>query len=263
MPRCLTAQVLRLAGSGLPGFAAVLADLGQPARAPAQPGEPGAGVSKCGTTDLYKKLLVLPAVRESRNKGPHFWDEQHDFPWYLDLYDDVAAAAQTDPQVVSGDASSNTFTYAGVGIRCWGPPRIRPRSPSWRLAGLHSPCARRQACGTWAPAHTPARAAVHEPLCRQADTEACTLRGLHRHCGTAPRLCRGRPNEEVLLPQLIRAVQPEMRVVVMLRDPVARMYSAFWYYGCLYNVYKDYGMTPRGFDRLAKARPPLPPACRA
>ena len=52
------------------------------------------------------------------------------------------------------------------------------------------------------------------------------------------------------LPQLIRAVQPDMRVVVMLRDPVERMYSAFWYYGCLYNVYKDYGMTPKGFHKL-------------
>ena len=76
-----------------------------------------AGVSKCGTTDLYKKLLVLPHVQESRNKGPHFWDEAHDFPWYLDLYDDVAAASRGDPMVVSADASSNTFTYAGVGIR--------------------------------------------------------------------------------------------------------------------------------------------------
>ena len=56
----------------------------------------------------------------------------------------------------------------------------------------------------------------------------------------------------MLLPHLIRAVQPNMRVIVLLRDPVARMYSAFWYYGCLYNVYKDYGMSPKGFDRLAK-----------
>lgn len=82
-----------------------------------------AGVSKCGTTDLYKKLLVLPHVQESRNKGPHFWDEAHDFSWYLDLYDDVAAATQTDPLVVSADASSNTFTHAGVGIR-WVAPAL-------------------------------------------------------------------------------------------------------------------------------------------
>ena len=59
------------------------------------------------------------------------------------------------------------------------------------------------------------------------------------------------------LPQLLRAVQPDMRVVVMLRDPVERMYSAFWYYGCLYNVYKDYGMTPKGFHKLVTVRPRL------
>ena len=71
-------------------------------------------------------------------------------------------------------------------------------------------------------------------------------------------MCRGKPNAEVVLPQLIRAVQPEMKVVVMLRDPVARMYSAFWYYGCLYNVYKEYGMSPKGFHRLATVRSRAP-----
>ena len=87
------------------------------------------GVSKCGTTDLYKKLLVLPHVQESRNKGPHFWDEAHDFSWYLDLYADVAVATQTDPLAVSADASSNTFTYAGVGIR-WVAPLCDRQPPA-------------------------------------------------------------------------------------------------------------------------------------
>ena len=62
---------------------------------------------------------------------------------------------------------------------------------------------------------------------------------------------RGKANGEVQLPQLLRAVQPDMKVVAILRDPVARMYSAFWYYGCLYNVYKDHGMTAKGFHKHA------------
>ena len=33
------------------------------------------GVSKCGTTDLYKRLSRHPDFVESTNKGPHFWDE--------------------------------------------------------------------------------------------------------------------------------------------------------------------------------------------
>ena len=112
---------------------------------------PCAGVSKCGTTDLYKKLLVLPHVQESRNKGPHFWDEAHAFSWYLDLYADVAAATQTDPLVVSADASSNTFTYAGVGIR-WVAPAgslparswlVLPVSAGWSRQAAVRACCRR------------------------------------------------------------------------------------------------------------------------
>lgn len=37
--------------------------------------------------------------------------------------------------------------------------------------------------------------------------------------------------------EVLRAVQPDMKLIVMLRDPVARFESAFWYYGCLYNLY--------------------------
>ena len=32
-------------------------------------------VSKCGTTDMYKRLSRHPDFVESINKGPHFWDE--------------------------------------------------------------------------------------------------------------------------------------------------------------------------------------------
>ena len=37
----------------------------------------------------------------------------------------------------------------------------------------------------------------------------------------------------------------------MLRDPVDRMYSAYWYYGCLYGLYQAWGMSDAGFDRYA------------
>jgi hypothetical protein len=39
---------------------------------------------------------------------------------------------------------------------------------------------------------------------------------------------------QVMVSEVIRAVQPDMKIVVILREPVSRMYSAFWYYGCLY-----------------------------
>ena len=65
---------------------------------------------------------------------------------------------------------------------------------------------------------------------------------------------RGEANSEVVLPRVLRAVQPDMKLLVMLRNPVDRMYSAFWYYGCLYGIYKHLGMDADGFHRLAEVR---------
>ncbi|KAK9829104.1 hypothetical protein WJX72_003914 [[Myrmecia] bisecta] len=147
------------------------------------------GVSKCGTTDLYKKLLQMPGVADNSNKGPHFWDEQHTFDWYLDIYQGFAAKLVQDPQLVTGDASSNTYSYTSVGIR-------------------------------------------------------------------------GEPNAEVLLPRVLKAVQPDMKLIVMLRNPVDRMYSAFWYYGCLYGIYKHLGMDAEGFHKLVEGEVGKMQACQ-
>lgn len=77
------------------------------------------GVSKCGTTDLYRRLSVHNNIVRSLNKGPHFWDEKHSFKWYLDIYQRGAQEIETaKPKTgILGDASSNTLTYSGVGIQ--------------------------------------------------------------------------------------------------------------------------------------------------
>ena len=91
------------------------------------------GVSKCGTTDLYRRMARHPDFVESRNKGPHFWDEcqvaelepapdqlpEHcSFDGYAALFDPlaakVAAGGAAGARAVSADASSNTWTAAGV-----------------------------------------------------------------------------------------------------------------------------------------------------
>lgn len=58
---------------------------------------------------------------ESNNKGPHFWDEQHPWTWYTDIYSPVAQAVDASAANKSGplavDASSNTFTISGVNVR--------------------------------------------------------------------------------------------------------------------------------------------------
>ena len=73
------------------------------------------GVSKCGTTDLYNRLTAHPGVLKSRNKGPHFWDEGHYWDWYIRLFDvkDKAVAKRG----IFIDASSNTLTFSGIGVR--------------------------------------------------------------------------------------------------------------------------------------------------
>lgn len=63
-------------------------------------------------------------------QGPHFWDEPHSFQSYLDNFAGAAAAAAVDPRAVAGDASSNTFSYAAVGLRC--APRLA-RCPGARI----------------------------------------------------------------------------------------------------------------------------------
>jgi N-acetylgalactosamine 4-sulfate 6-O-sulfotransferase len=85
------------------------------------------GVSKCGTTDLYKRLAKHPDFVDSLNKGPHFWDESPpgpagQFASYVALFDELARrvganasdAASSASRLVSCDASSNTFTASGV-----------------------------------------------------------------------------------------------------------------------------------------------------
>lgn len=56
---------------------------------------------------------------------------------------------------------------------------------------------------------------------------------------------------QVTVATVLKEVQPDGRILVLMRDPVARMYSAFWYYGCRYDIYKKYGMTADGFHEFA------------
>lgn len=139
------------------------------------------GVSKCGTTDLYQKLVHLPGFMGSHNKGPHYWDSNHPSDgWdrYVNLYDKTAAlVAQGKPDPLVCDASSATFSYAAVGVR------------GDRLSGR--------------------------------------------------------------LPLVLKVAQPLMKVIVMVRNPVDRFYSAFYYYGCSYSK-RDVKFTPETFHERAE-----------
>ncbi|KAL6763399.1 P-loop containing nucleoside triphosphate hydrolase protein [Haematococcus lacustris] len=131
------------------------------------------GVSKCGTTDLFARLKRHPELAAG-SKGPHFWDEcpypprsactappNGDFDGYTNLFAKGAEQIRSDPRMVLGEASSNTFTGVLTFVR-----------------------------------------------------------------GLAVRKATN-----ITLAQLLREAQPYQRLIVLFRDPVARYYSAFHYYG--------------------------------
>lgn len=131
------------------------------------------GVSKCGTTDLHSRLAAHPRVLPTANKGPHFWDSAHSLDWYLGLYAQGAQRLEdgrAHPDSIFLDASSNTLTYTGIGVR-----------------NVASP---------------------------------------------AP---------PVTLPHVMRWLQPSVKLLLMLREPAARYYSAYRYYNKRYRIYERFG----------------------
>ncbi|KDD75062.1 hypothetical protein H632_c895p1 [Helicosporidium sp. ATCC 50920] len=134
------------------------------------------GVSKCGTTDMYHKLMMLNNTAESNNKGPHFWDESKPFERYLEVYDNIANKVQQSPRVVTADASSATFSISPLGVR------LKP--------------------------------------------------------------------SRVSLPLALKTLQPDMKIVILFRNPVDRYYSAYYYYNCIYNKsVPDLEFTPQTFHQ--------------
>ena len=76
------------------------------------------------------------------------------------------------------------------------------------------------------------------------------------HWGFDLACCRGASNATAPLPAVHRAAQPRTRLILMLREPAARMHSAFWYYGCLHGLYQRHGLSAGGFHAFAQARRP-------
>jgi hypothetical protein len=70
----------------------------------------------------------------------------------------------------------------------------------------------------------------------------------------ALRVRRGVPNASVPLPVVHRAAQPTTRLVLILREPAARMHSAFYYYGCAHGLYQAHGISAAGFHTFALVR---------
>ena len=62
--------------------------------------------------------------------------------------------------------------------------------------------------------------------------------------------------------QVTSAVQPDMRIIVIMRNPVERLYSAYWYYGCMYGG-KGAVLSAEGFHAAAQREVGLVSKCIA
>lgn len=65
---------------------------------------------------------------------------------------------------------------------------------------------------------------------------------------------------QVIVSEVVKAVQPDMKVIVMMREPISRMYSAYWYYGCLYGRTGE-PLTAEAFDSIARREVGVVRAC--
>ena len=123
------------------------------------------GVSKSGTTDLYNRINKHPDLIPAINKGLHWWDERKydneggTFDDYTHLFSEAAKRLPENNQYITGEASSNTFTVTGTGLR-------------------------------------------------------------------GQRQTIEMPN----IAEFMHDIQPNVRLIVIYRNPTDRLYSAYWYY---------------------------------
>lgn len=57
---------------------------------------------------------------------------------------------------------------------------------------------------------------------------------------------------QVTVAEVVHAVQPGMRSAIIMREPLSRMYSAYWYYGCMYGNAQS-NLSPERFHEAAKS----------
>ncbi|XP_061910778.1 carbohydrate sulfotransferase 15-like [Entelurus aequoreus] len=155
------------------------------------------GQPKCGTTDLYNRLLLHPDVKFTTFKEPHWWTRKrfgiirsnegfhsrYPVEDYLDLLDEAAyfiqgnltandSGAPERPNVIIGEASASTMWDNNAWVYFYG------------------------------------------------------------------NSTNGEP--PFLIQDFVHAVQPDARFIVMLRDPVERLYSDYLYFGISNKSVEDF-----------------------
>ena len=177
------------------------------------------GVFQCGVRDLHERLAVHPDIAPTANAMPHFWDEQWPFSRYLDVFTPAVERIREAPErYIAGDSSFSTFTYTWTGSA-----RV---NVEWDATFKR----------------------CRETMCMNNAT--CIAATCYNYTNTvSPPLHGG--GSGLTLPRLLRRVYGayDVRMVVVLRDPVERLHAAYWNYGHYGNVY---GQNETGFSLYAR-----------
>lgn len=174
------------------------------------------GNFQSGVRDLSLRLALHPDVVSPTNAAPHFWDERHPWGQYVANYDRAVPFIESNPgRTVVGDVSASTFAF------------------TWTASDrLHMP---------WIEAILKCRDACQQKQPCIADT--CYAEAAAAY----PPLSGG--GAKLTLPWLMRqAMGKNVRLIIMLRDPVERLHAAFWHYE---HYQKKYGESETGFTTFA------------
>ena len=175
------------------------------------------GVFQCGVKDLFERLARHPDV--AAVEAPHWWDEVHPLSLYLARFARALPAIEAAPsRAVSGDVSYATFSYTATGSQRVNVEWIKS------MKECREECARTSS--------------------GDEERRACIDGGCYTRAANAYKGLR------ISVPQLVKAVYGEypLRLLVMLRDPVERLHSAFFGYE---HYGRKYSATEKGFSTYA------------
>ena len=195
------------------------------------------GPFQCGTDDLVARLRAHPDVVVGRTTKSHFFYEARPIAeTVLHLADHASALAAPDSRAVALDASPGTFTFY---LAHSADRTLKP----WResMGACHKEC--------------------HGSGLGKEAGDACMDRQCFARAREAQQAAEAALGARVEVPHLVAALHgTRVRAVAMLRDPVERLHSAFYFHD---HYRLHYGADPAGFHRFAHETVAVMRRCRA
>ncbi|GLI70541.1 hypothetical protein VaNZ11_015457 [Volvox africanus] len=214
----------------------------------------------CGAASLWQALYKHPLVVKSDVSRWHFWAEMDKtMSGYLAGTSRAATRIAAWPLQIdaaakgAGGSGAASLGFGEGGSVAWlrRQQKILLDGSSSTFAFYWSPNVR--AHRAFVKAMVPCWESCHKAHREGAERESC-LEDCYATARQADRQLAanlGLPYNEISLPLLVSAVYGRRppKMVVLVRNPVDRLYSAYWRYG----HYRDkFGPTPEGFETYAR-----------